>query len=231
MKGFIYRIYDNTNGNVYYGSTFQGVSQRIADHRSNYKQYLKGKCRNVKSFDIFKNGDYDYSIIEEVECESKYKLHNRERFYIENNECINKYIPNRTNKEYYEDNKDKIKEYREDNKDKTQEYQKMYYEANKDKYKEHYKDNKDKYKKYREDNEDKIKGYREDNKDKIRESEKKYRKDNKDKIQERDKLYYDANKEKINQKMTCECGSIIARQHIQKHRKTKKHNNLLKDPK
>ena len=53
MKGFIYRIYDNTNGNVYYGSTFQGVSQRIADHRSNYKQYLKGKCRNVKSFDTF----------------------------------------------------------------------------------------------------------------------------------------------------------------------------------
>ena len=54
MKGFIYRIYDNTNGNVYYGSTLQKVSQRISEHRSNYKQYLKGKHRNGKSFGIIK---------------------------------------------------------------------------------------------------------------------------------------------------------------------------------
>ena len=64
----------------------------------------------LKSFDIIKNGDYDYSIIGEVECESKYELHNRERFYIENNKCVNKCIPNRTDKEYYKGNKDKIRE-------------------------------------------------------------------------------------------------------------------------
>ena len=187
MKGFIYRIYDNTNGNVYYGSTFQRVSQRISDHRSNYKQYLKGKYNHVKSFDILKNDDYDYTTIEVVDCESKYELHNRERFYIESNECINKCIPNRTDKEYREANQDKIRE--------------------------------------------KNKKYYEDNEDKIRESKKNYRKDNKDKIKEKSKEYYEANKEKLIKKKKCECGCIVAKYCIQRHKKSKKHNDLLKNSK
>jgi hypothetical protein len=41
---------------------------------------------------------------------------------------IIKYIPGRTNKEYYDDNKDKLKEYRETNKGNLKEYR----EENKD---------------------------------------------------------------------------------------------------
>ena len=92
MKGVIYRIYDNTNGNIYYGSTIQSLSNRMASHKMSYKKWIKGdKRQSCKSFEIIKNGDYDYNIVEEVEFENKYELHNRERYYIENNECVNKY--------------------------------------------------------------------------------------------------------------------------------------------
>ena len=161
--GYIYKIYDNTNGNVYYGSTKENyLSSRIANHRNHYKRYLEGKGNFVKSFDILKNNDYSYSVVEKIEYNEKYELHQRERFYIENNECINKYIPNRTSKEFYHDNKDKIKQYREQNKDKIKQQIKEYYEKNKEQKKEYYEKNKDKIKEYKEQ-------YREQNKDKLKE--------------------------------------------------------------
>jgi len=201
MKGVIYRIYDNTNGNIYYGSTIQSLSNRMASHRSNYKKWIKGDKRtSCKSFEIIKNGDYDYNIVEEIECENKYELHNRERYYIENNECVNKLIPNRTKKEYN-------KQYREDNKDKIKDNKKQYYENNKDKIKE--------------------KQYYEDNKDKILEKKKNYHKNNKDKINEKKKNYYEDNKNKINEKITCECGCIVFKKSLNRHRKSKKHLKLI----
>ena len=48
---------------------------------------------------------------------------------------------------------------------------------------------------------------------------------------EYDKEYYEVNKEKLNQnkkeKITCECGSIISKGEIAKHKRTKKHEDLL----
>mgnify|MGYP003128030937 CR=1 FL=1 len=183
MKGVVYRIYDNTNGNVYYGSTTETVSRRMASHRSSYKKYLNGTQHYIKSFDILKNGDYSYNIVEEVEYENKYELHNRERFYIENNECVNKLVPNRNKKQYYEDNKDKILE---------------------------------KKKNYHKNNKDKFKQYREDNKDKIKQKDKKYYQNNKDKINEKQK-----------EKITCECGCIVSRTNLNRHKKSKKHLKLI----
>jgi len=47
------------------------------------------------------------------------------------------------------------------------------------------------------------------------------------------KIYYQNNKEQISEKKaekkTCECGCIIARTCISRHRKTKKHINLLEN--
>ena len=150
-KGYIYKIYDNTNQNMYYGSTTQKLSMRMCGHRANYKRFMeKGNGCKCKSFEILKNGDYSYSLVEEVECDSKLILHQRERYYIENNDCINKNIPSRTLEEYREANKDKIKEYREANKEKMKEYKKEYKEANKDRLKEY-------NKQYKESNKEKIK--------------------------------------------------------------------------
>mmetsp|Transcript_24261 Transcript_24261/g.24874 ORF Transcript_24261/g.24874 Transcript_24261/m.24874 type:complete len:158 (+) Transcript_24261:133-606(+) len=114
--GKIYKIVDNTNGNVYIGSTCEPtLARRLAGHVGNYKKYLNGKYHYVTSFNILENNNYDMVLIEKYPCESKEELHKRERYYIESIECINKYIPNNmTNgkqeyqKEYKKNNKDQL---------------------------------------------------------------------------------------------------------------------------
>ena len=122
--GYVYKIYDNTNGNAYYGSTIQTLSKRMAKHKSDYKLWFDGKGNNVTSFDIIKNGDYDISLVEEVEYQDIKELLMRERFYIENNVCVNKCIPTRTLNEYRKDNRVKIIKYREDTKEMIREKRK-----------------------------------------------------------------------------------------------------------
>ena len=107
----IYRIVDNTNGNVYYGSTCENtLALRLSKHKADYKQYLNRNHNFTTSFDILKNNNYEIILVESYPCNNKDELHARERFYIENNECVNKYIPNRTNKEWCERNKEVIAE-------------------------------------------------------------------------------------------------------------------------
>ena len=139
--GYIYQIYDNTNGNKYYGSTIQPLSKRLSKHRSDYKAYVNEKRNFVTSFKIIENGDYTISLVEQVEYDTKIKLTSRERFFIENNECVNKYIPYKS----CEEKKDKKKEWRQINKDILNEKKKEWREINKDKIKEHYQNNKDKF--------------------------------------------------------------------------------------
>lgn len=50
--GRIYMIYDNTNDNVYIGSTTNTLKQRLQKHETSYKRYLKGNYHYV-SFVIF----------------------------------------------------------------------------------------------------------------------------------------------------------------------------------
>jgi hypothetical protein len=98
----IYKIVDNTNGNIYIGLTIQTLKER-----------LRGHVRHLDcvSRDIIKNGDYKIELIEETEDKS------RERYWVINTECINRSIPGRRDKEYREDNKEKLKQYLKDNKD------------------------------------------------------------------------------------------------------------------
>lgn len=112
--GKVYKIYDNTNGNVYYGSTKQKLSARMQAHKTKYKEHLNDPERHkgMTVFEILKNDNYSISLVEEFTCQNKEQLHARERHYIENFECVNKYIPLRTKKEYYVDNFEKITEYK-----------------------------------------------------------------------------------------------------------------------
>ena len=122
----IYKIIDNTNGNIYIGKTENTLKQRLAVHKID---------KNCSSTEIIKNGDYRMELIEETQDKT------RERYWIENTQCINKQIPGRTDKEYYEDNKESIlkqrKEYSKNNKDKIKKHQSEYRENNKDKTKEY----------------------------------------------------------------------------------------------
>lgn len=128
----IYKICDNSNTNIYIGSTCQSLNKRMAEHRAKYKAYLSGKYDFVKSFDILKNGDYSIILIENVEnCTNKEQLLRRERHYIETLDCVNKVIPGRTIKEYYIDIKETKKQYYNDNKELIKEKIKEYQKANK----------------------------------------------------------------------------------------------------
>ena len=63
-------------------------------------------------------------------------LGKKEGEHIKNTECVNKLVAGRSVKEYYEDNKDKLKEYkkeyREQNKDKMKEYNREYRDKHKE---------------------------------------------------------------------------------------------------
>jgi hypothetical protein len=197
------KIYKLVGGGlIYYGSTCNELNKRLYQH--------KQKNNNCKSKLLFDSGDkVEIILVEKYLCNDKIELHQRERYYIENFECVNKYIPLRTQKEYRDDNKDKIKEWREVNKEELKDKKKEYYENNKDNIK------------------DKINDYYKDNKDKIKERKKEYYEDNKDKIKDKIIKYQEDNKDKIkewqNKKNICECGGLYTQSNKSIHNKTKKH--------
>ena len=132
-KAKIYKLIDNTNGNIYIGSTIQSLANR----KSKHKQETKKKINKCKSKLIINNDDYDIILIENYPCSSKEELLARERYFIENMECINKNRPIITIEErkeyeikYANKNKDliktKSKEWYKNNKDKKKEYDKKY---------------------------------------------------------------------------------------------------------
>jgi hypothetical protein len=197
--GYIYKIYDNTNNNVYYGSTIQKLSSRLSGHRRDYKKFLNGNGDFITSFKILEYGDYAISLVETVEFNDKIELKARERNYIENNECVNKNLPNRTSKEYREANKDNLKEknkeYYETNKEVNKEQRKEYYEANKEQIKEK---NKQYNEKNKEQRKEQTKNYYQANKEQRKEKVKEYQQQNKERIKEYQKQYREAKKQLIN---------------------------------
>ncbi len=183
-KSKIYKLTSTNTNEIYIGSTVNNLSRRKAHHINDYKLYLSNKKRFITSFKIIEyGGDINICLLEEYPCDNKEQLHQRERFYIENNICVNKFIPTRTRNEYNELNKEK-----------QNGKQKEYYELNKDKINEL---NRERAKIYYKLNKDKIKEYKELNKYNIKEKQKEYYQLNKDKIKE----YHELNKDKINEKL------------------------------
>jgi len=198
-NGKIYKIVDNTNGDIYIGSTIQTLKKRLHAHKTSFRLYNENKINSTtNSHFILLNGDYKIELLEKYPCNSKKKLEIKEREYIENNVCINKCIPTRTSKEYYRDNLEKIKKYREENKEKAKLYKK-----------EHYLKNKIEHNK-------RTKQYRIDNREQILQKEKQFREENKEKLKQRSQS-----------KITCECGQIVNYGHYARHKKSQKHINYI----
>ena len=153
--GKIYKIWSLCSAEIYIGSTVKKyLSQRMDMHRGQYKQWKQGKTNKVMVYDVFDKYNIENCKIELLEaypCNSSDELEAREGHYIRSITCINKVIPGRTEKEWREDNKDKLvikgKKYREENRDKILEQMKQYYEVNKevinDRHKQHYENNKE----------------------------------------------------------------------------------------
>ncbi len=164
-NGKIYKIEpkcEHSEGDIYIGSTTkQYLSQRMDSHRRLYKQWKnENNPKHTRSYDLFdKYGleNCEIILIENVNCDSKEELHRREAFHIKSNKCVNVVIPLRTEKEYYEEHKqrkfalnkmryqenaevrEKVKlsgkAYRDANKELIKERKRLYREKNKDKIK------------------------------------------------------------------------------------------------
>lgn len=192
-RGKIYVLRNKCDDEIYVGSTTQPLYKRLYEHKS--------RCNKKCNFKLYQHmrkigiDNYYIELYEDYSCDNIEQLRRREGEVMrELNATLNTNIAGRSDKEYQEANKDKLKAYRQ-----------AYREANKDKIKAYRKDNRDKIrqreKAYREVNKAKIlekqKEYREANKEKWKAYEKAYREANKDKIKAYRKKYYEAHKEQI----------------------------------
>ena len=231
QNGRIYKILNNIDDDVYVGSTCQTLSQRMTHHRSKSKLvnptrliYKKMQELGVKEFYI--------ELIEECPCDSIEELLKREGYYIREIGTLNKIIAGRTNKEYRQDNKEKLYEqhkmYRENNKEKLIEYYKEWYLVNKV----HVSNS---GKQYREINKvqicEKKKEYNEINKKQISEHNKEYYQMNKEKFITKQNQYRETNKEQISEKkkitFVCQCGSTCRTNDKARHDRSVKHQQFI----
>ena len=87
-NGKIYKIIDNTNNDIYIGSTTNKyLCNRLAQHKHNA---YNDKRANLASKQIILNGDYKIILIENYSCKTKDELRAREQYYIDKFDCINK---------------------------------------------------------------------------------------------------------------------------------------------
>ena len=164
--GTVYKIEYKDEGIIYIGSTLEKFNKRINKHLHKYKGYLQGKTKTSLSiyhyFDEFGIDNFKFEKIKEYKCCDKNHLFAYEQLYINKTDCVNIQNPFRipylsqkkSDSEYYEKNREKIKkrqlQYYEKNKDKNREKernkQSEYYAKNKEKIlkkrKEYYEKNK-----------------------------------------------------------------------------------------
>jgi hypothetical protein len=192
QNGLIYKIVCNDIRvkETYYGST-TNFNQRVKDHKKRCNINNCKESNNLKYKFIRANGgwsNWKVILIKEFPCNSKRELEREERLEMEqDNFRLNIRLPTRKNKEWIEDNKERLSK------------------------------------------QNKI--YRQENKEIIRERRKIYRQENKEKIKEQDKKKYEKNKEQIleqnKEKITCECGSIVTKGCLTRHKRTTKHLKLI----
>lgn len=202
-NGKIYTIRSHQTDDVYYGSTTQPLSKRLSKHKSNYNGWKKGKNNYVTSFKIIEYDDCYIELYENYPCESKIELHRREGEIIRaNNDAVNRCIAGRTYKEYYHDNKDKMKEY-----------------------------NGNSYKKHSEKRKAYQKEYNINNSDKVKQRNAKYYNEHKEDNKKRRAKYWQENKDRFektrSEKFDCPCGGKYSYTSKTKHFRTEKHKAYL----
>jgi hypothetical protein len=220
-NGKIYKIeaINGDEGDIYIGSTTNNLlSERMAKHRINYRNWKKnmyGRTTNFALFDKYGVENCIISLIENVNCNSLNELRIRETFHMNSTLCVNERIPFRS-----EEDKNKNKKiYRIENKEALSDKRKMYYEKNKDilnlKQKDRYNNNLEKEK----------------------ERHAKYYMNNKDEIARKSRIFHELNKETINKatnlkrsiKCKCVCGLIIPECRKGEHVKTKNHIKIMEN--
>lgn len=134
----IYTIrYRNDDSLIYVGSTVQPLYKRLSQHKMDSKKPENENRQLYKKINETDFNDWYIELFEDCPCERKEQLLRREGQVIREIATLNKQIAGRTDKEYYEDNKEKnqeyFKDYRKNNKEKIKECDKKNYQNNKEK--------------------------------------------------------------------------------------------------
>ena len=109
MRGYVYAIRSLSDPTlVYYGSTKEQLSRRMAEHRARHRSFLAGKYHFVTSFRVLEAGDAYIELVEIVEYEEKAQLHAVEGKWIREHQCVNKFVAGRSNQQYRADNAVKL---------------------------------------------------------------------------------------------------------------------------
>jgi hypothetical protein len=128
-KTKIYKIWSPLGDKIYIGSTTKEyLSQRMVQHRYEYKIYLENNKKHCMSVIIFKEYGIDncfIELIESKECINKEDQQRLEGKYIRELNCVNKCRPDVTIDETIERIKTYKKQYRENHKDEISIYNKI----------------------------------------------------------------------------------------------------------
>jgi len=207
QNGKIYCIRSFKTDDIYIGSTTQPLCKRIDGHRQDYKQWINGSKKYCTSVELIKYGDAYIELIKPYPCNSKEELKREEGIYQREMDCVNKRKESRTP----EEKKEYDKQWYEDNKEKIKQLQKEYRSIP---------EIKEKYKQYSRDYEKRdyvIQARKEKKEDpNIIKHKKEY-------MKKFSKEYYEKNKQKLHEKITCVCGSITSQHHTKRHERTQKH--------
>lgn len=129
MNFNIYRISSKTQPELnYIGSTKKSLEERMKEHLAQYLQYTNGNGSYCSSFDVIQTGDIKIEFLESTTQEQRYI---REGVYIKLlksvNSCCNKKIAGRSQKQWQEQNKDRMKETQKQWRYNNPNYHKNYY--------------------------------------------------------------------------------------------------------
>jgi len=242
-KTIIYKIQHIDNPELLYiGSTID-FTKRKGRHKSTCNNSnIRGY--NYKLYQMIRdNGGWDmFNMIELY----KFKCNNKREAECEEDKCIREMKSSLNmirafvspeekqehKKQYYTEHKEQIaeqtKQYRLEHKEQIAERRKQYYTEHKDEILER---KKQYYTEHKEQIAEQTKQYYTEHKEQIAEHRKQWALENKDKIAEYMKQWALENKDKIaerdKQKITCDCGCVITKSNLPKHKRTKKHQDLI----
>lgn len=110
-KGVIYMIICNKTLDIYIGSTFKTIEERLKNHVYAYNAYSKQCGKYCSSYDIIKNGDYRILELYSMEIDNDMSVLRKKEGEFQNRiKCVNKNRAGRTRQEYLCTFKDKIRE-------------------------------------------------------------------------------------------------------------------------
>jgi hypothetical protein len=133
----VYKITNDYNNDIYVGSTCNTLIKRFSYHKNDCK---KERVQNMPLYALMKQIGFQrfrIQLIENVECEDKYMLRQREGHWIRAIGTLNMKIEGRTEKEWRKDNVEKLKMYdaKRDQSEQRKEYKKTYREDNQEYFK------------------------------------------------------------------------------------------------